>query len=455
MTPLIPSDRALIERSLDNELTSSEQQDFERRYATDESFRSEVEQYRRLKALLGARRPPDPDPAFWTRLSAEIRSRKEEDANLLPFPRRVLPLALGISAVFLAAVGFAVVQNSYPILRFWERQSTAVREAVSSGISRASLLPLFTGLDPDRALQFAFYGTLPLDEDKGTTLKVDERNRDGYRIEVQKEPPRKQRKVTVSEFMAEVRPTHEQRVAIDSLLLIARHELEGAVLVGANREVAINANLHQLNKTMVSGLAACLTQDQRGRLNRLLTEREAPYVVVAQGNANVQPSEVMARVRATLPHRDFVIVGPDSVEMTRMSVNVDELRMAMEQNRAMFTELAERRARMLQEWTLREAPEPVAVAGSENFPRIYVRTHRGRLTIDVNDSLPGRPVYFNIAVTPRVQVDVNGELPSVFDLEMNVPRARTTAVPQAPRRGINIVDTVARPRRPLPVDIRE
>ena len=451
---LRPEEELLISRSLDGDLSHDELSTFDRRCADDSAFREEVDARRRLKALLERTSLVEPDPMFAARVAEAVRAHEREEWGFLPFPRRYLPVASLVATAVVAVATFMLLQSRIPILRFWERQAETVRQAYEQTLSKGSLLPLLGDLDSDRALQFAFTGTLPLDEAKGTTLSVDDRSKDGYRIEVQKEAPRSVKGLTVSEFMSAVKPTRAQRQALDSVLNAGREELQTAVLVGANDEVAIKADLRRLNRAMVSGLAACLEPEQRSKMSRFMTVRDAPYVLVGNDSHARTSQEIVATLRPSVARSEFVVLRPDSLLITRYRFNEEELRAQVKQHQWIAVELAARRDRMMQRWG-NETPRPTGPATApEVLARVQIRTRRDRLSIEVSDSLNERVFFFNVGVAPRVWVEEMDPELDDLNLQLQVRTDGRTLAPSAPRppaSGGRISDSAHAKRRAFPV----
>ncbi len=299
-------------------------------------------------------------------------------------------------------------------------------------------------------------GTLPIDKDKGATLKVDDRAKDGYRIEVKKDASRPAREVTVAEFMSAVKPSITQRRALDSVLNAAREELQTAVLVGANDEIAIKSDLRRLNRAVVSGLAACLEPEQRTKMGRFMTVREAPYVLFGSEGDPRSSQEIVETLRPSNPRHEFVVLRPDSLLISRYRIDANQLHVQLEQHQAVAMELAARRDRMIRRWIDQAEMPEIPASAPEVMARVNLRARRDRLSIEVNDSISGRVVFFNIGVAPRVWVE-GDEPPAPGGEEIlrgDAPRtggARVVVGPRVPPPPKP--DSVRAKRRALPVVI--
>ncbi len=458
---LSDQDRQLIDRVLDAVASDADRASFDARLS-DPAFAEAYRELRALKELVGAQSRLQPDPHFWTKVHGSLERRSEETEDLLPVPRQYLPVFGGVFALLLLFASSYIFENRLSFIRFWETQSEAVINAVERGINQGSFLPVFSDLDEDRTLQFALYGSLPIDEARGTMLNVDERSNEGYRIEVQKEEPRKQKRVTVDQFVAEVRPTTSQKAAIDSLLTVARRDLESAVLLGSNNALAINADLSRLNKVMATSIVGVLEPEQRVRLKRMLSERDVAYILADEMRDAAAAKHSFRAMAEVHGGHEFVILSPETVALARVQLDVEK----------MHAELKSQQ--MQQVWTTRrqKAMEMLidhpqvfggTFPGAAVAPNISVRSRKDRLTIQVfSDSSS-----FEFSVAPHVyresapdsgellQVTVPGfpERPKAAS-----PGGRVYVAPPNPSKArAVVVDSVKpaerKPRRPFKIDI--
>jgi len=151
----------LLSQYVDGVLSEPESQDVETILKMDASARKSVEELRRLKGLLASRNKIEPDIGFWTRFSVALEEKKKEERTLLPFPRKFLPAVGLVTATIVMAGGVFVIQNRMQLIQFFSKKSQVVQTAYKKNISQ-ELLPLFSNIDKDRALQFSLFGTLSL-----------------------------------------------------------------------------------------------------------------------------------------------------------------------------------------------------------------------------------------------------------------------------------------------------
>ncbi len=455
MTKRISSrDRERAQQYIDDRLTDEEARAFEERLASDAELKKAYDELRVLRDLLQRGERLERDPAFWTKVQARLEGQKEGEHNLLPFPQKYLPLAASGFALLVLLSFSYVFDNRLSFFRFWETGTDAVRSAYQSTVDEAAFIPLFSGLDNDKTLQFALYGSLPLDEAGGTMLNVDERSAEGYRIEVHKEQPRKQKKVTVADFVAEVRPTNVQKAVIDSLLTESRRELEGAVLVGQNDAVAINADLSQLNRAMASGIVSVLEPEQRLRLKRLLNETDAAYEYSARTRVSPPSPDGFRTVRVPRPKNTFVVLSPETVALRSLSVDAAQIQREMRESQARFREVQALREKTIQ-WLVNEPRiSSGAVPEGGVAPRVSLRSRKDRLTIHIMADTAKANMY--VYETESGGVFVRGG-DSIRTFEFRFEAHPSSPGIQAEVRSIEVLaaprpDT-AQPRKPFQLDI--
>jgi hypothetical protein len=327
MKPLRTGDRSqLLSAYVDGELDESQRLLVEDLLSKDAEARQELEELRALKSLVARTKRLPASVGFWTRVSSEIERRKKEDDNLLPFPRRYFPLVAGAAAVLVVAVGILLYQQRASVVDYVNKQSELVQKAVGANVLKGSIMPLFSRVDKDQALQFAMFGTLPLDAKAETEFRVNEDSIRGYTIDVDKKTSRKTPTVTVKEFCDEVRPNAIQREVIDSLLDIGRRKLEGSVFVAEDKAMAIDPQLARYNRVMLSGIAATLEPDQRVRFEKFLRVRSAPYMISGGRKAPMPSDRILHTMRVASKAEPFVVLTPDTVVLSNIELDLDSLR---------------------------------------------------------------------------------------------------------------------------------
>jgi len=327
MKPQTKTDRSqLLSAYLDGELDDVQTRFVETSVLEDPEACRELEKLRALKNLIAARRHLAPSRGFWTRLSTELERRKREEENLLPFPRKYLPLVSLGTAVVVLVVGFVLFQQRATLVDYVSRQSERVQKAVEENVLKGSLMPLFTHIDKNQALQFAMFGTLPLDAKAETEMRVNEDSARGYTIDVDKKRERKTPTVTVQDFVDEVQPSRVQFQIIDSLLDLGRVKLEGSILMAEDKAMAVNPELSRLNRVMLSGIAAALEPNQRVKFEQFLHSRKSTYMLAGGRRGPESAERIYHTMRTPEGMAQFVVFSPDTVLVSRLEIDLDSLR---------------------------------------------------------------------------------------------------------------------------------
>jgi hypothetical protein len=363
----------LLSQYVDGRLSEIEVQKVESFLALDTSAQQRVKELKRLKDLLRSKRKLIPDVGFWTRFAVALDEQKKDEYSFLPFPRKFIPAITIVTAAVIVVAGTFVIQNRMQFIQYFSEKSQAVREVYEKNILQGQLLPLFSKVDKDRALQFSLFGTLALDDKSKTELRVDEQSKKGYRIEVGKDSKSKAKPMTFNHFLSEVKPTSEQKHLIDSLLELTGRRIESSVLIGENNTMAIAPDLPKLNRMMVTNIAACLEPNQRVQFERLLEANDAPYTVTAQSIPARKGDRIFQDIPQSPLDNRFVIITPDTMMYSQLHIDFDSLRRHIEENIITF-EL--RREAMLKRMIAREFqraprnvpwPQPVQSFGNEEF----------------------------------------------------------------------------------------
>jgi hypothetical protein len=316
----------LLSSYVDGELDERQMRLVEDLVSKDAEARRELEEFRALKNLVSAQNRIPASIGFWTRVSSEIERRKREENNLLPFPRRYFPLVAGVSAVLVIALGVLLYRERESVVDYVNKQTERVQKAVGENVLKGSIMPLFSRVDKNQALQFAMFGTLPLDAKAETEFRVNEDSLRGYTIDVDKKGVRRTPLVTMKEFVDEVQPTRVQRLIIDSLLDLGVQKLEGSVFVAEDKALAIDPQLARFNRVMLSGIAATLEPEQRTRFERFLKVRSAPYMIAGGRKAPESSERILHTIRVGSRSEPFLVVTPDTVVMSSFHLDMDSLR---------------------------------------------------------------------------------------------------------------------------------
>jgi hypothetical protein len=316
---------------IDGQLDERQAREFEAWLAGRPEARREYDTLLATKRLVGSRPPTPENEWFWDQLSGKLDAPPQRTRFIL-IPHRYLPLAYATVAVFVVCLGVTAYIQRDDLARFFTRKSSEVQQAYETGL-KGWFMPLFAKTDKDGVLEFAMYGTIPLDRESDRVLRVDNTNKDGYKLELSKVSANPKKPVTTEDLYRTVRATPDQRRSIDSLLADAQLRIEESVLMSENKRIAISATMSDLNTTILNGVATLLDGPQRVRFDRFLSERETPYTVVMK---RVPVPVTVREPRTSMAYTtgedasQFVVITPEEAKLERLEFNLDSIRQNME-----------------------------------------------------------------------------------------------------------------------------
>ncbi|MBR9974269.1 MAG: hypothetical protein KFF77_01690 [Bacteroidetes bacterium] len=319
---------------LDGRLDAADSERVAMSIEQDEDVRNEYESLQRLRVLLASRPPIPADPWLPERITNRIREEEKRDPGLLAGTRRLGPLPVTAVAVLAVAIlVFAWIQRN-DIYRYVSDTGSEMQYAYEETIVKGWIMPLFERTNRDQVLEFAMFGTLPLDMEDGTLLRVDKNTDEGYRFELASSAAPLRPAATVDELYQEIRPTEAQRKVFDTLFHYAQRQLESAVLVNEGREIAVNPSIGRFNTVILSGIASNLEPEQLLRFERFLDERKAPYTLASRRDSRdlsppPPPQQVLDHIRTVRSGNDFVVFDNNSYSVVRISLDMDSLRRLM------------------------------------------------------------------------------------------------------------------------------
>jgi hypothetical protein len=391
----------LLSQYIDGVLSEKEILEVESLLESDFAIRLRMQELKHVRALLMSQQKLTPDTGFWNRFSHVFEEQKNDDLNLLPFPRKFIPALSVISAVVLVVAGAFLMQNRMQFMKYFSEKSQAVREVYEKNVLQGQLLPLFSRVDKDQALQFSLFGTLALDDKSKTELRVDEQSKQGYRIEVGKDTGKKTRPVTFDHFLAEVKPTDQQKHLIDSLLELTGRRIESSVLIGENNTMAIAPDLPKLNRMMVTNIAACLRPNQQVQFERFLEANDAPYSVTAEHVPVRKGMQVFQKIPPSPRDDRFVIITPDTMIYSKLHIDIDSLHQHIRQNMIAFELRREAMIKRMLANEFRRAarnaplPPPIQSFGNEEF-----------FSVEINIPTDENEQPMHVVIHPRIRKHV-------------------------------------------------
>ncbi|MBE0644604.1 MAG: hypothetical protein IH600_11040 [Bacteroidetes bacterium] len=327
----------LLSLYIDDRLDGLQRRQIEERIAREPHVRREYEELLSMRRLLAAQEPLAKNPFLPERIMNYIATGSEAQEAFLPVPRRLMPAAVGtITLVLIALVAFAWIQREQ-ILRYIGDTGSQMQLAYEDTILKGWIMPLFQRTDRDQVLQFAMFGTLPLDGTDGPLLRVDENAERGYRVELAGNMSKGQPATTIDELYSEIRPTPVQRKIFDTLFLYAQRQIESAVLMNEAKQIAIDPSISKYNQVILSGIAASLEPDQLDRFEEFLEKRNTPYTFVTHRSTSPPtpppppppPAKLLERFRTVRTADEYVVLNDDSFTITRLHLDMDSLRRLM------------------------------------------------------------------------------------------------------------------------------
>ncbi len=318
---------------LDGMLDEAERAELERAMQQDEALRADFETLKKTSDLLRAVAPLPANPFFTEKTFNTLRREDERDALPMSIPRRYLPAFAGIVALLLVTVGvFTWWQGGGSIVRYVSTTGSEMQRLYEDDILKGWIMPLFQRTDEDNALEFAMFGTLPLNESETTTLHIDPSVSDGYRVELSGNPPISKRRASLEELYERIQPSRQQRESFDTLFSEACRHIESSVLLDKKQRIAIDPALPKYQKLLLTSIASQLDEEQHKQFQRYLSEHNTTYALAASPpemgrlpRYAPMPPSPPGTVRAT----DFVVIAPDSAGITRMRLNMDSIRRLM------------------------------------------------------------------------------------------------------------------------------
>jgi hypothetical protein len=310
--------------------------------------RQEFEEIVRIRTMLKEKTTAPPAVGFKTRLFAEIDAREKDGESFLPIPRKYRPVFAGISVMTFIFIGIIAFQYRSDIFNTFRSTKDQFQEVYENSILKGALRPVFTDVTQDQVVNYAVFGILPLDAKAETGLQVDHSEKNGYSIQFGRRPDRKgktQKLATKTELYSALDLDREQRRAVDSLLAIARYEIQRSVYIDEHNSVAVDPGLANYNRSVLANVAACLDEHQLRNFNRFLEARSAPYAIPKMPSLPSIPSlpsmpglpsfpkhydEAIRDLRRAPLRGRFIVVSPETVQYNVIPAGLDSLHKEMQ-----------------------------------------------------------------------------------------------------------------------------
>lgn len=362
----------LIAKYIDNELNDKDKEMFESLLDKDIELKKRVEEIKKLKVLLTGKNKLPIDLGFWSRLSTKLEQKQKAS---IPYRRRLVPAFVTIAVI---GIGIYILQIQYKIFDFSSDKTQTSQSKNEKVYSNKSLVPIFSKVDKDKALQFSLFGSIPLDEESETSLRIDDQLDKGYRIEVGKGSQSKMKQVTFDKFVEEIKPTQEQKKIIDSLLELTGKHIESSVLIGDNNIMAIAPDLPKLNKIMFTNLTSCLEPQQRERMGRFLQSSRFRR----RTDMQILSEDINQKVLQDIPRlsqgEHFIIITPDTLIYSQLNIDFDSLQKQMNKDIEIIRSMRERMLKKMMQkdnrYSRRQITSPwnVQVSSGDEFFSIEI-----------------------------------------------------------------------------------
>jgi hypothetical protein len=158
-----------------------------------------------------------------------------------------------------------------------------------------------------------------------------------------------------------------------------------------------------LNRAMVSTIAACLEQPQRIRFQKYLDRRKAPYSIVALNSPTIPPHIILNKIPKMSNSNNYVIISPGTIEFAEMTINLDSIQEVARRKEMRYRKVITER--MVAELTVRQrrVEENFVEMGNN---RIRVESSSGAFQINFEQAAPlAHPdVEMVEMVRPRIRI---------------------------------------------------
>jgi len=430
--------RRLLSLYLDGALDADAKTRFEKYLTDNPDAASELQIWKKQQQLLKSKPGVTPNEWFWSQLSARLDRQKARPETVFPFSRKYLPLAASLTVLIAALGGVIIFQQRALLTKYFSEKKDQVQQLYQGNILEGKLMPLFTNLDKDQVLQFALFGTLPIDAQAKTALRVDESKENGTRIEFAKSEVQHRPSVTVAQFCRDIDATPAQLKSVDSILSTARDKIQQSVFLGENKSLAVHADLAAFNRTMMSNIAASLELPQRRKFKKYLAVSGSPYtfVIAPAPPATPAPSPALApQMPRPAGMEQFVVITPDSCSIARVNINVQQIL----RNDAMTTQeirvMNERTRSLIRDFAVHTRGQ------RRSNPSLRVFSGSNYFSIKVEDNAlepqPSAMPFEVIARAPRAvqfqyEMHQMPGVPKIFDEEAAPPDQSDQSTPPSP-----------------------
>lgn len=309
----------IISLYIDGELDIHESKKFEEYLANHPVTAREVEILRSAKKTFASKKLLTKNDWFWLKL----HNRLEENARhstASQLNKRPMLSYISLAAATALVIGFIYFKDAPMFHQFFRDKKQQVEDVYRNNIMTGNILPLFENLNKEDILNFALFGSIAIDSSQTTSLQVRNTEDKGTQIEFVRNNAPHTQPVSMKDFASELGISRHQKELVDSILGSYKERLRTSVLVSENDEVAVHAELVDLNRAMVSTIAACLEPVQRTRFQRFLENRNAPYAVVAVNAPKIPSNELFGSIPTISRSNNYVVITSDTVGIAEVQI---------------------------------------------------------------------------------------------------------------------------------------
>ncbi len=392
----------IISLYLDGELDDNEIKKLEEYLETHPIVMREIEILKTAKRTLSTKEKLPKNDWFWLKLSNKLEQKESSTHRILPSSRSIFAFS-SLASMIALIVGIIYFRDTPLFDKFFKDKKNLVENVYRNNIMTGNILPLFSNLTKDDILNFALFGSIAIDSSNKTSLSVKNSEDKGSQIQIVRNEKSPTPLVTVKDFAKEIGISSNQRELVDSILGSYKEKLQASVLVSENNEVAIHAELVDLNRAMVSTIAACLEPMQRTRFQRFLEIRKAPYTVIAVNAPKLEPHVIWNKIPSVSSGHNYVIISHNAVELAEMRINIDSIRVVARRQEMRYKRLMTER--MVAELTDRqERIKDNTIGMGQNHVRVQSSSGAFQINFEAPIAASNSEVEMIEMVKPRLRI---------------------------------------------------
>lgn len=304
----------LLSLYVDGELSEHDARKVEEHIRSNANLQQELMELKQLKHLLAKKKRIEENNAFWFTLSERIASQKTQRTTLLP-TINLYPVLLMATILIFIGIGYGIYTL---FMKNTQQQITQ--------ISKSTLIPIFSDISKDEALQFVLFGLLPFDKEKQTIIEMNETSKYRCRIKVAKNTKPFLTQYSVHQFSTDAQLNVDQQRAIDSILTLVQERVKTSILLGENNALAIDPTLPSINRIAAASIYSTLHPKQRIMVRKNIAAFRSHRKLVENEPLLANVNNVDRHIRRLSQNRMFVVITPETLMYSTVKLNIDSLR---------------------------------------------------------------------------------------------------------------------------------